>query len=158
MLPIVNKLLVDKEVLSKPPYALVLLPSIELCHQVSSKLTKFTVIAWRFIGCSAQRDAPQTFAWLLEFFKGFFQSILAAETKKNYCKHFSQLKTKFEFGIHWQFTITVEPCLLVTLLILRSPSSCYYGHSFCPTEALVHYLKEHPVNVTTPLRWSTATF
>lgn len=40
LLPIVNKLLVDKELLSKPPYALVLLPSIELCHQVSCKLTK----------------------------------------------------------------------------------------------------------------------
>lgn len=40
LLPIVNKLLVDKELLSKPPYALVLLPSIELCHQVSCQLTK----------------------------------------------------------------------------------------------------------------------
>lgn len=36
LLPIINKLLVDKEAVSKPPYALVLLPSIELCNQVSS--------------------------------------------------------------------------------------------------------------------------
>lgn len=36
LLPIINKLLVDKEAVSKPPYAIVLLPSIELCNQVSS--------------------------------------------------------------------------------------------------------------------------
>lgn len=40
LLPIINKLLVDKETVSKPPYALVLLPTIELCHQVRSDAIK----------------------------------------------------------------------------------------------------------------------
>ena len=35
LLPIVNRLLIDKELSTRPPYALILLPTVELCHQVS---------------------------------------------------------------------------------------------------------------------------
>ncbi|KAL9975841.1 hypothetical protein ACROYT_G013049 [Oculina patagonica] len=42
LLPIVNKLFMDKEALSRPPYALVLLPSIELCHQVANVFQSLT--------------------------------------------------------------------------------------------------------------------
>ena len=38
LLPIINKLLADKELLSRPPYAVVLLPSIELCQQASNAI------------------------------------------------------------------------------------------------------------------------
>lgn len=36
LLPIINNLLAEKQLLSRPPYAVVLLPSIELCHQASN--------------------------------------------------------------------------------------------------------------------------
>lgn len=50
LLPIINKLLVDKELLSRPPYAVVLLPSIELCHQARYFLKTSLMIISGLVG------------------------------------------------------------------------------------------------------------
>ncbi|KAK2554721.1 DEAD-box ATP-dependent RNA helicase 22 [Acropora cervicornis] len=42
LLPIINKLLSSENILSRPPYAVVLLPSIELCNQVASVFQSLT--------------------------------------------------------------------------------------------------------------------
>lgn len=42
LLPIINRLLSNKEFLSRPPYAVVLLPSIELCNQVANVFQSLT--------------------------------------------------------------------------------------------------------------------
>ena len=88
LLPIINKLLVDKELLSKPPYALVLLPSIELCHQVSSKLTKIIFTKILFVAQPKEVHHKHLLDYKIMNSINVFQSNFAAETKKNYCKDF----------------------------------------------------------------------
>ncbi|KAJ7384913.1 hypothetical protein OS493_018600 [Desmophyllum pertusum] len=55
LLPIINKLLVDKGAVSKPPYALVLLPSIELCNQVANVFQSLTDDTMQ--ACIVHRDS-----------------------------------------------------------------------------------------------------
>lgn len=67
----------------------------------------------------------------------FFQNRFAPETKKNFCEDFSE--NIVDYGIHWSAVYCYSgSCLVVTSLIICSPSSCYFGHFFVPEKRLIY--------------------